>query len=179
MTFFTQVDLLQWYTWTSHLASTRHTNRAVWVVVCRMWLIYMYGYVWMWIREYGYELWNTELVEHASCVWVPKARAFSAMLSWPAITLCSEVTHVAVTRCDFWFLVFWFVMPPRSYEWCALMGWSAESRRFSRLCRTFLINSHYISVSQSHCTRGLQYPKQSDRRLTGSSLLTGFDTNHR
>jgi len=31
---------------------------------------------------------------------------------------------------------------------------------------------------QSHCTRGLQYPKQSDRRLTWSRLLQGFYTEH-
>jgi len=30
---------------------------------------------------------------------------------------------------------------------------------------------------QSHCPRGLQYPKQSERRVTGSRLLPGFYTS--
>ena len=33
-----------------------------------------------------------------------------------------------------------------------------------------------LYLLQFHCTRGLQYPKQSDRRLTGSSLLSGLNT---
>ena len=41
---------------------------------------------------------------------------------------------------------------------------------FFILFRT-LIRLHLI---QSHCSRGQQYPKQSDRRLTGSRLLTGL-----
>ena len=35
-----------------------------------------------------------------------------------------------------------------------------------------------LHLLQSHCTRGLQYPKQSDRRLTGSRLLPGFNNRH-
>jgi len=45
----------------------------------------------------------------------------------------------------------------------------------SRTFRT-LVTLHLL---QSHCTKGLQHPKQSDRRLTGSILLPGFDTEHR
>jgi len=36
-----------------------------------------------------------------------------------------------------------------------------------------------VHLLQPHCTRGLQYPKQSNRRLTGSRLQPGFYTQHR
>jgi len=38
-----------------------------------------------------------------------------------------------------------------------------------------LVKAHLL---QSHYTRGLQYPKHSDSRLTGSRLLVGFYTEH-
>ena len=34
-----------------------------------------------------------------------------------------------------------------------------------------------MHLLQSHCTLGLRYPKHSGRRLTGSRLLDGFDTD--
>ena len=41
----------------------------------------------------------------------------------------------------------------------------------------FLFLTFYLV--QSHCTRGLQYPNQSDRRLIGSKqLLPGFNTHY-
>ena len=33
-----------------------------------------------------------------------------------------------------------------------------------------------VHLLQSHCTRGLQYPMHSVRRLTGSRLMPGFNT---
>ena len=45
------------------------------------------------------------------------------------------------------------------------------------LCLIFrtLVTLHLL---QSHCTRGPQYPKQGDRRLTGLRLLAGFSTGY-
>ena len=36
-----------------------------------------------------------------------------------------------------------------------------------------------VHLLQSRCTRGLQYPKQSGRRLKEPRLLSGFNTKHR
>jgi len=49
-----------------------------------------------------------------------------------------------------------------------------ERSMTSGLFRTLVI----LHLLQSHCTRGLQYPKQSDGRLTLSRLLIGSDTKH-
>ena len=68
-------------------------------------------------------------------------------------------------------------LPPSTTSHCRILGcpWTSKSwDRTGSAFRTLVI----LHLLQSHFTRGLQYPKQSDRRLTGSRPLLGFDTTH-
>jgi len=54
------------------------------------------------------------------------------------------------------------------------LNWETILQPASRIKSAF-----FWHLLQSHCTRGLQYPKQSDWRLTGSRLPPGLNIQHR